>query len=87
MGRSLGSPNVNEYHWEFRLYSPANLEHVVWSEMYTTIYEMHECLQQCFSLSQIKSYASKSRRSPKNIEIRRICIPVSQVQREDSTVK
>ena len=78
MGRSLGSPNCNEYHWHFFIYDPSNHDHVIWSKMYITIYQMHEDLSPTFTLHQLKSYAAKRRNCPKNIEIKRICIPVKE---------
>ena len=78
MGRTVGSPNCNEYHWHFILYDPSKLDIVVWERMYVTIYQMHEDLCSTYTLSQLKSYASKQRNCPKNVEIKRICIPIKQ---------
>ena len=74
MGRALGSPNL-EYRWEFTLYHPITGE-IIHTQKYTTIKTMQESMNNFFTLSQLTSYASKRRKCPKMIEIKRICEPV-----------
>ena len=74
MGRALGSPNI-EYKWEFTIYDPTS-SHKIFSKKFTSIRNMHEQMKNVFSLSQLTSYASKSRNCPKIIEVARICEPV-----------
>ena len=76
MGRSPGSPNISEYHWHFIMSSPTDHNLVIWDKMYTTVCEMHNDLQLTYTYSQLRSYASQARTCPKNITIKRICIPV-----------
>ncbi len=78
MGRSPGSPNVNENHWHFVIYDPTldpNNRVSIWERKYTTIADMHKDLQYSFTIDQLRSYARRVRKGPKNIEIKRICEP------------
>lgn len=72
MPRTIGSPN-QEYRWEFIMYDPTKSDKIILVQnKYTSIKQMHECMKEYFTLSQLTSYASKSRNCPKFIRIQRI---------------
>ena len=81
MGRTPGSPNVNEYHWKFSILNPSKPldqdSEVLWEKKYIKIADMHDDLHHTFTLAQLRSYAGGTRNAAKNIKITRICEPAN----------
>lgn len=71
MPRAIGSPNKC-YRWAFVLCNPNDLNTILWSKKYTSIQTMHEELQDSYTLSQLRSYAAKTRKLPAFLQINRL---------------
>ena len=72
-----GSPNL-EYRWLFTLYDPTTVGSeeqnrvILFEKRYITVNDT----KSCYTASQLRSFASGSRKSPGNLCIQRICEPV-----------
>lgn len=80
MGRALGSPNL-EYRWLFTLYDPTvgseeQNRVILFQKRYISVNDMANDMKSCYTASQLRSFASGSRKSPGNLCITRICEPV-----------
>ena len=72
MGRTCGSPNINDFHWEYIIYHPLDTNVTLWSKKYKTLPEIHKDMKNIYTFTQLKSYASGTRRCPKHVIIRKI---------------
>ena len=70
MGRSPNSPNI-EYRWCLEMHDPVT-DVVIFSKKYTTIGTMYKDTKPNFTVSQLHSYASHTRKSPNYIHVLRI---------------